>query len=160
MAAIGGLVLRVAVATIFIAHGLHKLFGIGGGPGIGPGGLDQTASQFATLGMTQPFLLAVLAGVTQLSGGVLLFAGFLTRWSALALTIYSAIGIWIDHRRWGFFLNWISTPGRGHGIEYMVVLLGALVFLLLAGGGEWSLDGRRAHRSARAAAGRARLRRA
>ena len=160
MAAIGGLVLRVAVAAIFIAHGMHKLFGIGGGSGIGPGGFDQTASQFATLGMAQPFLLAVLAGVTQFAGGVLLLAGFLTRWAALALAIYCAIGIWIDHGRWGFFLNWINTPGRGHGIEYMVVLLGALMFLLLAGGGEWSLDGRRAHRHARAASGRARLRRA
>ena len=94
-----------------------------------------------------------------MAGGVLLLAGFLTRWAALALAIYCAIGIWIDHRRWGFFLNWISTPGRGHGVEYMIVLLGVLMFLLLAGGGDWSLDGRRAHRSARAAAGRARLRR-
>jgi putative oxidoreductase len=160
MARIGVLVLRVAVAAIFIAHGLHRLFGIGGGPGIGPGGLDQTSSQFATLGLAQPFLLAVLAGLTQLAAGVLLLAGFLTRWAALALAIYCAVSIWIDHARWGFFLNWINTPGRGHGVEYMVVLLGALTFLLLAGGGEWSLDGRRAHRSARAAAGRARLRRA
>jgi putative oxidoreductase len=159
MTAVGVLILRVAVATIFIAHGLHKLFGIGGGPGIGPGGLEQTASQFATLGLSQPFVLAVLAGVTQLVGGVLLLAGYLTRWAALALAIYGAIGIWIDHGRWGFFLNWISTPGRGHGIEYTIVLLGALTFLLFAGGGEWSLDGRRAHHVARAAAGRARLRR-
>jgi putative oxidoreductase len=159
MAGIGVLVLRMAVAAIFIAHGLHKLFGIGAGPGIGPGGLDQTASQFATVGLAQPFLLAVLVALTQLAGGVLLLAGFLTRWAALALAIDCAIGISIDHGRWGFFLNWISTPGRGHGIEYMVVLLGALIFLLLAGGGEWSLDGLRAHRHARAAAGRARLRR-
>jgi putative oxidoreductase len=159
-AAIGGLVLRLAVATIFIAHGLHKLFGIGGGPGIGPGGLEQTAAQFATLGLSQPFLLAVLAGLTQLAAGVLLLAGYLTRWAALALIIYCAFGMWMDHGRWGFFLNWISTPGRGHGIEYSVVLIGALTFLVLAGGGEWSLDGRRAHHVAAAAAGRARLRRA
>jgi putative oxidoreductase len=160
MAAASVLVLRISVAVVFIAHGLHKLVGFGAGPGIGPGGLDQTAAQFATLGLSPEFLLAVLAGVTQLAGGVLLLAGLLTRWAALALMIYCGIGIWADHGRWGFFLNWIVTPGRGHGIEYTVVLIGALTFLLLHGGGEWSIDGRRAHRVARAAAGRARLRRA
>jgi putative oxidoreductase len=160
MAAASVLVLRISVAVVFVAHGLHKLFGFGAGPGIGPGGLDQTAAQFATLGLSPEFLLAVLAGVTQLAGGVLLLAGLLTRWAALALMIYCGIGIWADHGRWGFFLNWIVTPGRGHGIEYAVVLIGALTFLLLHGGGEWSVDGRRAHRDARAAAGRARLRRA
>ena len=157
--AAGVLVLRVAVAVMFIAHGLHKLFGIGGNAGIGPGGLDQTAAQFTTLGLSPGFLLAVLAGVTQLAGGVLLLVGLLTRWAALALIIYCGIGIWADHGRWGFFLNWIITPGRGHGVEYMIVLIGALTFLLLHGGGELSIDGRRAHHVARAAAGRARVRR-
>ena len=151
--------LRMAVAVIFIAHGLHKLFGIGGNPGIGPGGLDQTAGQLTTLGLSPGFLLAVLVGVTQLAAGTLLLAGLLTRWAALALMSYCFIAIWADHGRWGFFLNWIITPGRGHGVEYLVVLIGALTFLLLHGGGELSLDGRRAHHVARAAAGRARLKR-
>jgi putative oxidoreductase len=158
MTALGLLIVRVAVGATFVAHGLHQLFGIGGSPGIGPGGLDQTAAQFATLGLSPPFPLAVLAGATQFAGGLLLLTGLLTRWAALALIAYCAIGVWADHGRWGFFLNWILTPGRGHGIEYMVVLMGTLSGLLVMGGGDWSLDGRRARSVSRAAAGRARLR--
>ena len=110
------------------------------GHGFAPVHAVQEA-QFTTLGLSPGFLLAVLAGATQLAGGGLLLAGLLTRWAALALMIYCGIGIWADHGRWGFFLNWIVTPGRGHGVEYMVVLLGALTFVLLHGGGEWSMVG-------------------
>ena len=159
MTALGMLFLRLSVGAAFIAHGLHKLFGVGGGPGVGPGGLDQTAAHFTTIGLSPGFLLAVLAGVTQLAGGTLVAAGFLTRWAAVSLLIYCAIGFWKEHARWGWFLNWISAPGHGHGVEYVVVLAGALVCLMVIGAGEWSIDGRRAHSAARAAAGRARLRR-
>jgi putative oxidoreductase len=159
MTALGLLIVRLTVGATFVAHGLHKLFGIGGGPGVGPGGLDQTAAQFTTLGLSPAFVLAVFAGVTQLAGGILLVTGLLTRWAALALIAYCAIVIWADHGRWGFFLNWINAPGSGHGIEYLFVLMGALGCLLVTGGGEWSLDGRRARSVARTAAGRARARR-
>ena len=159
MTALGLLLLRMTVGAMFVAHGVHKLFGIGGGPGIGPGGLDQTAAQFTTLGLSPAFVLAVLAGITQLAGGVLLVTGLLTRWAALALIIYCTIGIWADHGRWGFFLNWLMTPGRGHGVEYLVVVIGALMGLLMIGGGDWSLDGQRTRSVARRAAGRARMRR-
>ena len=159
MTALGLIIVRLTVGATFVAHGLHKLFGIGGGQGVGAGGLDQTAAQFSALGLSPAFPLGALAGATQLAGGILLLSGLLTRWAALALIAYCAIGIWADHGRWGFFLNWLAAPGRGHGIEYMLVLMGALGCLLVMGGGDWSLDGRRARSVARTAAGRARLRR-
>ena len=158
MAGPGLAVLRLALAVAFAAHGAHILFGYWDGPGIGAGGLQNTAALYSSLGLHPEFMLAVLAGVIQLLGGLLLAVGVLTRWAAVALIGYLAIGIWKEHYRWGFFLNWLGTPGRGQGIEYSFVLIGALVCLIIAGGGDWSFDGRRANSAARQAAGRARLR--
>jgi putative oxidoreductase len=158
MAGIGLALLRLALAVVFVAHGAHQLFGTLSGPGVGPGGLQNTAAQYAAMQLHPEFLLAVLASVTQLIGGVLIAVGVLTRWAAAALIAYLAIGVWKEHWRWGFFLNWIDAPGRGHGFEYSMVLIAALVCLMLTGGGEWSIDGRRASSRARQAAGRARLR--
>jgi putative oxidoreductase len=158
MAGLGLVVLRLALAAVFVAHGAHKLFGVWGDPGVGPGGLQITASQYAALGLHPEFLLAVLAGVTQLVGGLLLGLGYFTRWAAAAIVIYLGVGAWKAHLQWGFFLNWIGTSGRGHGIEYSVALAGALVCLMLTGAGDWSLDGLRASSTAARAAGRARLR--
>jgi uncharacterized membrane protein YphA (DoxX/SURF4 family) len=56
-------------------------------------------------------------------------------------------------------MNWTNDPVRGHGIEYDLVLAGALLCLLLAGAGEMSLDGSRLRRSGRMASARDRLRR-
>ena len=158
MAGPGLAVLRLTLAVVFFAHGAHILFGAWAAPGIGVGGLPDTAAQYSALGLHPEFMLAVLAGVIQLLGGILLAFGALTRWAAVALIGYLGIGIWKEHYRWGFFLNWLGTAGRGHGVEYSLVLIGALLCLIITGGGDWSVDGRRANSAARLAAGRARLR--
>src|SRR5262249_13596169 len=158
MTSLGLALLRLALAAIFIAHGSHKLFGVWSGPGIGPGGLTNTAKYFATLDLQPAFVLAVLAGLAQLVGGVLIGVGALTRYAAVAGLAYLGIGLWKVHWKWGFFLNWANDPGRGQGIEYSLVLAAALVMLLLAGPGDLSVDGRRESTRASRAAGRARLR--
>lgn len=148
--------LRLAVAAVFTIHGLHGLFGFFAGSGAGPGGLDAASARLDAAGLSPGYVMAVLAGVIQLGGGALLIAGWLTRWAALALLLYVGITGWKLHLRWGLFLNWVGDAGRGHGLEYTIVLAGALVCLMLAGGGAFSIDGRRAHRAASRAAGRAR----
>lgn len=160
MSATGLLLLRLGIAVVSVAHGLHTLFGMMGGPGsgVGPGGLSQTAEQFAAMGLPG-FPVAVLAGLTQLVGGVLLGVGYLTRWAAVTLAGLTAILAWKSQAPWGFFLNWVAEPGRGHGIEFSIVLIVAFACLALTGGGDLSLDGRRARRNSYVAAGRARLRR-
>jgi putative oxidoreductase len=158
MAGFGLCVLRLAVAVMFVAHGSHNLFGMWPGPGVGPGGLQSTAAQYAGFGLHPEFLLATLAGITMLVSGLLLGFGLLTRWAALSLVIYESIGIWKEHWKWGFFLNWTNASGRGHGVEYSMVLVAALVCVIVSGAGSWSLDGRRASHRASGAAGRARLR--
>jgi|SRR5579864_217153 len=158
MNGLGLLALRLALAVVFVAHGAHTLFGVWATPGIGPGGITSMGAFYASLGLEPGGLLAFLAGVTQLIGGVLLVFGLLTRWASVALATYIGVGLWKVHVHWGFFLNWTGIADRREGMEYSVIVAGALVCLILAGGGDWSIDGRRSNREAHAAAGRARLR--
>ena len=158
MAGLGLLILRLVLAIVFVAHGTNILFGAWAGPGVGPGGLQFTAEQYKSLGLHPEFVLAVLAGATQLVGGLFIAIGLLTRIASAAVLIYLGIGIWKEHLQWGFFLNWVHAPSLGHGVEYSMMLAAALVCLMFAGGGDWSIDGQRQSSRASRAAGRARLR--
>jgi putative oxidoreductase len=149
----GPTALRLAVGAVFVAHGAQKLFGIWGGPG-----LARTASFFASLGLSPAYPLAVTVAGLEFAGGLLLILGGATFWVSLALAAEMAVAAWKVHYQNGFFLNWNGTPGRGHGIEFSLVLIGALLALALGGAGALSLDERRhSDREARAR-GRARIR--
>ena len=159
MPALGLLALRLAVGAVVMAHGAHTLFGFWGGPGIGPGGLSNEAIRLTNLGLEPGYLIALLTGIVQVVGGALVAAGWLTRWAAAAVLLRVLIDLWAVHLAAGFFMNWTNDPVRGHGIEYDLMLAGALLCLLLAGAGEMSLDGSRLRRSGRMASARDRLRR-
>jgi putative oxidoreductase len=141
----GPVVLRVTVGAVFVAHGAQKLFGVWGG-----GGLAGTAAFFTQAGLTPAFPLAVLVAVVEFAGGLLLIAGALTLFVALALAINMAVAMWKVHLASGFFL-----PA---GYEFVLTLLGALVALMLTGPGPFSIDGQRARSAEADAYGRARLR--
>ena len=158
MAGLGLLVLRLTLAAVFVAHGAHTLFGLFSSPGIGPGGISNTAAVFASAGLHPEYLLAVLSGILHLAGGLLLVIGMFTRWATLFLAVDVAVGLWKVHLPFGFFLNYVHAQGRGDGIEYTLILLGALICLFFTGAGGFSFDGRRATDAAVRAAGRARLR--
>jgi putative oxidoreductase len=158
MIGLGLLVLRLVIATVLVGHGSHVLFGVPADPGLGPGGLGPAASYYAGLHLPSPFALAVATGALQLFGGCLIGIGYFTRWAAPAVALLEGLVIWKDASRWGLFLNWTNDPTRGHGMEYAILLAGALVCLWLTGAGDWSLDGRRSRTAATRAAGRARLR--
>lgn len=158
MVGLGLTVLRLALAVAFFAHGAHLLFGLWTAPGIGAGGVQVAAARFAALGLHPESAIAVAVGLAELVGGLFVGLGFLTRWASLVLVADVALAIWKEQLRWGFFLNWTGAPNQGHGIEHSLVLGGALLCLVLAGGGDWSVDGLRARSAASQAAGRARLR--
>ena len=153
MESFGPLVLRAALGLMFVAHGTQKLFGSFGG-----GGLSGTAAYFETLGLSPGLPLAVTVGVAEFGGGVLLLAGLFTRYVAAVLIIVMLGAIWNVHFANGFFINWAGTPGRGHGVEFNVVVIGGLLCLAFTGPGAGSIDHRRARSAEADAAGRARLR--
>jgi putative oxidoreductase len=153
MRAYGPTLLRLAVGVVFLAHGLQKLLGIWGGPGI-----TGTVRLVQGLGFGYAYPLAALLIVTELAGGVLLVLGWGTLWVTLALLVDMGIAVWKVHYPNGFFMNWALTPGKGHGVEFNLVLIGALLCLVLTGPGALSVDERQSQSAAARAAGRARAR--
>jgi putative oxidoreductase len=148
------LVLRLVLASVLVAHGAHDLFGTFGEGG----GLTASAAYFTKIGFTQGYVIALVAGLLQFVGGMLIAIGLLSRWISLALIGFYGLLVWREHAKWGFFLNWTNDPTRGHGMEFAVLMSGALLSLIIAGAGEWSLDGRRAQSRESRIAGRARIR--
>jgi putative oxidoreductase len=145
IAVYGPTILRLALAAVFIAHGAQKLFGIWGG-----GGLAGTTTFFEGLGLQPAYLLAIVAGVVEFGGGLLLLFGAFTPIASSVLAIEMTAAIWIVHLRNGFFLP--------NGYEFNLLLIAALICVTLTGPGALSIDARRASHAAAAAAGRARLR--
>jgi putative oxidoreductase len=149
----GLLVLRLALAAVFVAHGAQKLFGIWGG-----GGLSAMAGIFQNLGLVPAFPLAVLVGVTEFFGGLLLAAGAYARYAAGPLIVVMGVAVARVHMANGFFLNWYMRPGVGHGYEFNLTLIAGLLCLMFMGAGALSVDATRDRSAESEAAGRARLR--
>jgi putative oxidoreductase len=148
----GPTIIRVAVGILFAAHGAQKLFGVGGG------GLTATASSFDQLGLVPAWPLAILVGVVEFAGGLMLVAGAYTIFAAAPLMATLLVAMWKVHLPNGFFINWSNAPGVGHGYEMSLILLAALASLMVTGPGALSFDRYRAREAETQAAGRARLR--
>jgi putative oxidoreductase len=156
--AAGLLILRLTLAFVLVSHGGHILLGWFAGGGLAAGGLDQAAARFAAAGLNPGYTMAAIVGAVQFTSGWLIAIGILARWAAGASLIITTLLLWKLQAAWGFYLNWLNDPTRGHGTEYSIVLIGMLVTLLLTGAGDFSFDGRRANLQAARAAGRARVR--
>ena len=128
------LVVRLPLGLIFMAHGSQKLFGLFGGPGV-----SGTLKMFEEkLGI--PPLFTILAMIAEFGGGLGVFTGFLTRFSAFGIACVMGMAIYKVHLVNGFFMNAACLPGHGHGIEYPLALLGMALSLLFSGGGRWGID--------------------
>lgn len=128
------LLLRLPLGAIFLAHGSQKLLGLFGGHG-----LTATLKNFEVhLGI--PPILTLLAIIAEFGGGIGILLGFLTRLSGVGIAATMAVAIYKVHMVNGFFLNAACTPGKGHGIEFNLALLGMALTLVVAGGGQWAID--------------------
>lgn len=120
--------LRLALAAVFIAHGAQKVLGSWGGPGF---------SKFISFPAPYPFMKPAwlwmgAAAISELVGGVLLLLGLLTRVGAFFLACTMAVAIFGVH--WGAFF------ASNKGFEYPLALLAMSLALLIAGGGQASVD--------------------
>ena len=128
------LIVRVVLGVIFFAHGAQKVFGWFGGPG-----LRGVISYFKqSLGVPAP--LTVLAAFTECFGGLAMIVGLLVRPAAAGLVIVMVVATIQVHWRHGFFLNWSLEPGKGHGFEMNLALIGMALAVLVGGGGALSID--------------------
>ena len=115
-------VLRIVTALLFIEHGSMKLFGF-------PAAMEG--------GNVALFSLFGLAAILELVGGALVLVGLFTRPIAFLLAGEMAVAYWIAHAPQSFFpiLN---------GGESAILFCFVFLYLVFAGPGAFSLDGRRA----------------
>ena len=125
------LVLRIALAAIFFAHGSQKLFGWFGGQG-----LQATVAGFEKGGIPMP--LAYLVPFTEFFGSLGLLFGVLARLSALGVGIIMLVAILKVHLPNGFFMNW-SGQQHGEGFEYHVMAIAIALAIMIAGPGRMAL---------------------
>jgi putative oxidoreductase len=125
---LGVAVLRAAVGILFMGHGLQKLAGWFGGPGVA-----ATGEHFETLGLRPGKRHAVAAGAAETAGGALLAGGFLTPLAASMLSGSMLTAIRKVHAKNGI---WVTEGG----FEYNLVLLAAVFAISDVGPGELSLD--------------------
>ncbi len=128
------LIVRVVLGVIFFAHGAQKVFGSFGGPG-----LKGTIAYFKQA-MGIPAGATVVAALIECFGGLAMLAGFLARPAALGLVIVMLVAVAKVHWKNGFFLNMSMTPGKGHGYEFNLALIGMALAVLVGGAGRYSVD--------------------
>jgi putative oxidoreductase len=121
--------IRLALAAVMIAHGSQKVLGTFNGPGFTTyiGG----ATPFAF--MRPAWLWLSLAAFSEFFGGILILLGFLTRVGALFIAgtmLTAIIGV---HLKGGFFAS-------NRGFEFPLTLFAMALALLIAGGGQASID--------------------
>jgi putative oxidoreductase len=121
--------IRLALAAVMIAHGSQKVLGTFGGSGFRT--FIEGTTPFAFMRPAWVWLAA--AALSELVGGILIGIGFLTRVGAffVACTMLTAvIGV---HLAGGFFAS-------NRGYEYPLSLFAMALALVIAGGGQASVD--------------------
>ncbi|MCM3655158.1 DoxX family protein [Metabacillus litoralis] len=125
---IGLLLIRLVIGLLFIGHGAQKLFGWFGGYG-----LKGTGGWMDSLGLKPGVTMALLAGLTELIGGVLFVLGLLTPLAGLMIAATMVMAIVKVHGPNGLW----STQ---NGYEYNLTLLAVAIGIALIGPGQYALD--------------------
>ncbi|UKV14373.1 DoxX family protein [Thalassospiraceae bacterium SW-3-3] len=83
-------IVRVTTGLLLVPHGAQKLFGAFGGYG-----LEGTAGWLESIGFAPGFLFALLIGLLEFVGGLMLTVGLLTRPVAAAVIVFMAVAVTI-----------------------------------------------------------------
>jgi putative oxidoreductase len=125
---LGLLILRLVVGALFIGHGTQKLFGWFGGHG-----LAGTAGMLEAGGFRPGRPFALLNGVAEAGGGLLVALGLLTPLGAAAIIgvmVVAAITVHVPNGIWN----------QDGGVEFPVTNVAIAQALAFVGPGAWSLD--------------------
>jgi putative oxidoreductase len=121
------LILRLVVGGLMYGHGTQKLFGWYGGHGFA-----GVRAWLAGLRLRPATFWTAMAGLSELSGGLLLAAGFLSPLGSLGIIAAMLMAIILTH--------WPRLWNTDNGLEYPLVLLTAAAVVGAAGPGPYSLD--------------------
>ncbi len=121
------ILIRLLAGAVFLSEGIQKF--------VFP--TELGVGRFAHIGIPAPAVLAPFVGAVEIVGGALLMLGLLTRYAAIALLIDILVAIgstkipMLVHK--GFW-------AMAHEARTDWSMLLACLFLLIVGGGRWSVD--------------------
>lgn len=119
--------IRIAVGCVFLSEGIQKF--------INPA--EVGAGRFAKIGLPNPEILAPFVGSFEIICGALVLLGLLTRFAVIPLIVIMLVAlsttkvpILLDKGFWSM----------AHEARTDFAMLLGSVFLLIVGGGLWSVD--------------------
>ena len=122
------LVLRLVTGALLIGHGSQKLVGWFNGPGIA-----GTGRWLGSLGLRPPRMWAVMAGLAEFGGGLLLALGLFNPIGPIGVVAAMAMATFKAH--WGKPI-WVTSGGA----ELPLTNIAVAVAVALAGPGAYSVD--------------------
>jgi putative oxidoreductase len=128
MSDLAALILRALLGGLLAGHGAQKLFGWFNGPG-----LEGTSGFMEMLGLRPGRPWALLAGLSEFGGGVLMLLGLLNPLGPLGVIGSMAMATATAHRDKPI---WVTEGGA----ELPVTNIAASTALILNGPGRYSLD--------------------
>ncbi|MDO7932180.1 DoxX family protein [Xanthomonas euvesicatoria pv. eucalypti] len=121
------LMLRIAGGGFLLPHGLGKLLGWFGGPG-----LTGFAAELQQFGLPSAAPLPLLLALMQTLSGLTVLLGMWTRASAALAALFIATTVLVAIPNGWFWMH--------GGMEYPLMWMVVLLSLAAVGGGDWSLD--------------------
>lgn len=121
---------RILIAVMFIPAGFSKI-----------GGFAGTVGYATAAGLPAPQLGVAIAIAIELVGGLMLLAGFKTRWAAIALAVFTLVASLFFHNYW-------AMPEAQQMMQQLMfmknlTITGGLLAFAAFGAGRFSVDGKR-----------------
>lgn len=123
----GPLVGRVLLALIFIIAGFGKITGF-----------DGTVGYMQAYNMPMTQVLAVIAIIIELAGGIMIAVGWKARWAAAALFIFVLVASFVFHAFWAV----PADQAQLQNIQFMknLAIMGGMLYIIVYGSGPLSVD--------------------
>jgi len=120
---------RILMSAIFVISGAGKIFKFAG-----------TAGYIASKGLPVPEVMAALAIVVELGGGLLLLVGWKARWAAAALFVFTAVASLFFHNFWSMS----GAEAASNQIQFLknIAMMGGMLMVIAFGPGRYSVDRR------------------
>jgi putative oxidoreductase len=121
---------RLLLAAIFITSGVGKIAGFAG-----------TVGYIASKGVPMAAVVAALTIFVEVGGGLAVAFGFLTRWAALALAVFSVLAGLIFHAYWAVPADQVMSMQINFWKN--ISIAGGFLMLAAFGPGAFSVDAKR-----------------
>ncbi|MDO5029716.1 MAG: DoxX family protein [Corynebacterium sp.] len=119
-----GLLARLSIGAVLIAHGYQKLFDYG---------MTAAGQSFADMGVPAPELAAWVAALIEFVGGILLFIGLFQPIAGILVTLNMLGAVFLVHISNGVFAD-------NNGFELPLTIAAGAALISAFGSGRFALD--------------------